>query len=65
MPTLYISVGMRSEKGYAVIQSEDDPTSSDILPGFRQTWFNPAESEIRDWVNIGGAMYKSAVYTPA
>lgn len=40
-----------------------DPTVSDIGSGKRQGWYNTTATEFRDWVNVGGTLYKSAAYT--
>lgn len=59
---VYIGSKLWSKKGYVVVQGSADPTNTDIPDGCRQTWRNGA-GQIRDWVNIGGTMYKSAPYT--
>jgi hypothetical protein len=44
-------------------QSASNPTTSDIPTGKRMGWYNTTLGEFRDWVNIGGTLLKSAVYT--
>jgi hypothetical protein len=44
-------------------QSTLNPTVLDIPSGKSQRWYNSALNEVRDWVNIGGTLYKSAAYT--
>ena len=44
-------------------QSSLNPTTTDIPSGKRMGWYNSTLSEFRDWVNIGGTLYKSAAYT--
>jgi hypothetical protein len=44
-------------------QSSLNPTTTDIPSGKRMGWYNTTLGEFRDWVNIGGTLLKSAVYT--
>lgn len=44
-------------------QSSIDPTTTDIPTGKRKGWYNSTLGEFRDWVNIGGTLFKSAAYT--
>lgn len=49
--------------GNAFRSGATDPTTSDLDDGYGTTWKNTTSSEIRDWVNDGGVMKKSAAYT--
>lgn len=40
-----------------------DPTTSDIPAGYGARWKNTGNGEVRDWVNDGGTMKKSAAFT--
>ena len=44
-------------------QSSLAPTTTDIPTGKRQGWYNTTTSEFRDYVNVGGTLFKSAAYT--
>ena len=59
------SLNIREESRNAVIRlnqrMESDVT--DIPAGKARRWYNSTLNEVRDWVNIGGTLRKSAAYT--
>lgn len=49
--------------GIAARVGTADPTTSDFAAGIGGQWHNITSGEVRDWINRGGVMYKSAAYT--
>lgn len=54
---------IRITEGIETLSGDTDPTTVDIPAGFGARWKNTTNGEIRDWVNDGGTMKKSAAYT--
>jgi hypothetical protein len=56
-------VNVAGQLAWAPTQSSLNPTISDLPNGRRASWYNTTLGEFRDWVNIGGTLYKSRSYS--